>query len=96
MGKTKLEDEKFLAINCTISQEDLKLAKEMGETDRISSTGEPVYNISLGIRRVFFASRQLANILIMLEEIRKLKGLPATARKMLDKILGPMSANTDS
>jgi hypothetical protein len=93
MGKFKNEQDRLIAVNCTISKSDLELAEMMG---RRVVDGKTTVNTSLGLRQVFEAVRKFGLALQVLENIR---ANPRQSRKLVDAFLGPVDikeASSDS
>lgn len=92
MGKTKPKDQLLEAVNCTLPQEDVQLAKTLGTS---VVKGKEVVNTSLGFRRVFQTVRVVGAAIAVLEEIRE---NPRKAKKLVDGFFSTYygSAKTDN
>lgn len=90
MGKFKNEEDRLIAVNCTIRKSDLELAEIMGSK---VVDGKTVTNTSFGFRQVFGAVRRFGEALQVLEQVR---ANPRQARKLVDGFLGPIEATEAS
>lgn len=91
MGLTKAPDDLLVAVNCTIKQDDLKLAEELG-TNLVK--GKKVVNTSLGFRNAFNALRSMGQAVVVLG---KIKANPKQAKRLVEEFFTENPwASTDS
>lgn len=79
MGLTKAPDDLLVAVNCTIKQDDLKLAEDLGTT---VVRGRQVVNTSLGFRNAFNALRNMGEAVVVL---RKIRDNPKQTKKLVEE-----------
>lgn len=79
MGLTKAPDDLLVAVNCTIKQDDLKLAEDLGTT---VVKGRQVVNTSLGFRNAFNALRSMGEAVVVL---RKIRDNPKQTKKLVEE-----------
>lgn len=79
MGVSKSPEDLLVAVNCTIKQDDLLLAENLGKT---VVKGREVVNTSLGFRNVFDAVRSMGEAVIVLQRI---KANPKNTKKLVEE-----------